>query len=76
MGKRVRDKAKPKKAKVPPTPNAGLVSYNLWLLPQPSEKGSHDKWLEPIELKGRNRRTVAKEVRRDYQNRQWKLRLA
>ncbi len=76
MGKKPRDKKAVTKNRVPPTPNQGLVSYNLYLLPSPPEKGSFAKWLEPVEIKGKNRRSVAKQVRQEYQNRQWKLRLA
>jgi hypothetical protein len=75
MGRKVRDKKAPTKVRQAPAPNREPVTFNLWLLPQPNEKGSFDKWGEPIEIVGKNRRAVAKQVRQDYQGRGWKLRL-
>ena len=74
MGKKPRDKTKVRKEKVPPTPNQEDVTFNLYLMPEPKEKGG--QWSDPIEVQGPNRKTVAKEVRQDYQNRGWKLRRA
>lgn len=76
MGRKVRDKKPPTKIRKAPTPNKGPVLYNLWLLPQPAVKGSEDKWGEPIVLEGKNRRSVAKQVREEHKGRVWKLRLA
>lgn len=75
MGKKPRDTKKVRKTKTPPKPNQGLVSYSLYLMPQPNEVGSFPKWLPPVGVKGKNRRTVAKQVREDYPYRSWKLRL-
>lgn len=76
MGRKVRDKKPPTKIRKAPVPNKGPVLYNLWLLPQPSINGSEDKWGEPIVIEGKNRRTVAKQVREEHKGRVWKLRLA
>jgi hypothetical protein len=72
MGKKPRDKNKVRKTKVPPVPNQGDVTFNLYLMPEPKEKGG--QWSEPIQVTGRNRRRVAGQVREDYKNRGWKLR--
>jgi hypothetical protein len=74
MGKKPRDKNKVRKVKVPPVPNQGDVTFNLYLMPEPKEKGG--QWLEPIQVTGRNRRRIATQVREDYKNRGWKLRKA
>jgi hypothetical protein len=76
MAKPKKDRKPPTKIRKAPEPNKGLVSYNLFLLPEEKIKGSEDKWLSPIVLEGKNRRTVAKEVRKNYQGRSWKLRVA
>lgn len=76
MGKRPRDKTKVRKVKVPPTPNKGPVQYQVQFMPTPSEKGSHNKWSEPMIIEGKNRRSVAKELRSKYPAGGWKLRLA
>jgi hypothetical protein len=76
MGRKVRDKKAPTKVRQAPAPNKEPVTFNLWLLPDPKVKGSEDKWSEPVQITGKNRRAVAKQVRQDYQGRGWKLRLA
>ena len=76
MGRKVKDKKPPTKNRKAPVPNSGPVTFNLWLLPKPNEKGSIDKWGEPTEVVGKNRRAVAKQVRQDNPGRVWKLRLA
>lgn len=75
MGRKARDKKPPTKNRKAPVPNSGPVTFNLWLLPQPPVKGSEDKYEEPVQVTGKNRRTVAKQVREDYKGRVWKLRL-
>ncbi len=76
MGRKVRDKKPPTKKRQAPVANSGPVTYNLYLMPQPNVKGSEDKWELPLEVEGKNRRSVAKQVREDYRGRSWKLRLA
>ncbi len=75
MGRKVRDKKPPTKIRKAPVPNKGSVMFNLWLMPLPKVKGSENKWGEPIQLEGKNRRTVAKQVREEYAGQNWKLRL-
>ena len=70
-----RDKNKPRKIKVPPVPNSGPVKYNVWFMPEVKEVGNHDKWGEPTEIVGKNRKTVAKQVREQNHGKIWKLRL-
>lgn len=51
-----------------------MNTYQIWIMPETKEKGSHNKWIEKDLVEGKNRKEVTDKCRSVYKSGSWKVR--